>query len=105
MLSIPAESPAGIKSLERARSGGVKMMTAVARGSRYDEEEEEDVMIGAATVISVKQVDEAADHGASFISCPHMDPEIIERYDDDDDENGFNFFSSSTAQRSCRTIY
>ena len=66
MLSIPAEAPAGLKSLRAIQH-------------RFGTDQQQ-VMIGAATVISVEQVDEAADHGASFISCPHTDPEIIRRY-------------------------
>ncbi len=63
LASVPAEAPAGLGSLASiVNGGGVDSM-----------------MLGAATVVSVEQVERAADSGAAFISCPHVDGEIIER--------------------------
>lgn len=64
LASIPAEAPAGLAALRgvagvRGGSGGL--------------------MLGAATVVSLEQVEAAAAAGAGFVSCPHVDPEIIER--------------------------
>lgn len=62
LASVPAEAPAGLAALrEVGETGG------------------EGMMVGAATVVSVEQVEAAAAVGASFVSCPHVDPEIIER--------------------------
>lgn len=62
LASVPAEAPAGIEALRE---------DSAARGKG--------LMLGAATVISVEQVERAAAAGAAFVSCPHVDPEIIER--------------------------
>lgn len=61
LASVPAEAPAGIEALR-------DMATRV-----------QELMTGAATVISVEQVERAAASGAAFVSCPHVDPEIIQR--------------------------
>jgi 2-keto-3-deoxy-6-phosphogluconate aldolase len=60
LASVPAEAPAGLGAL-------ASMM------------DDSGMMLGAATVVSVEQVKRAAESGAAFISCPHVDPEIIER--------------------------
>lgn len=64
LASVPAEAPAGLAAL---------------RGREVQQLSSGNLMLGAATVISLEQVDIAAEAGASFISCPHVDPEIIER--------------------------
>jgi 2-keto-3-deoxy-6-phosphogluconate aldolase len=69
LASIPAEAPAGLGALSETGAA------AAAAGGDWDM----DMMLGAATVVSVEQVDRAAEAGAAFVSCPHVDPEIIER--------------------------
>lgn len=61
LASIPAEAPAGLEALRDMGNDG------------------KEVMLRAATVVSVAQVERAAASGAAFVSCPHVDPEIIER--------------------------
>lgn len=38
-----------------------------------------DVLVGAGTVLSPQQVDQARDAGAHFIVCPGLDPDVVER--------------------------
>jgi len=70
MISIPAESPAGLEGL-RALTSSSPPSSPTQKLPPF--------ALGAATVISPEQVDLAAAAGASFISCPHTDPAILER--------------------------
>ncbi len=69
MVSVPAESPAGLESLRHLTQ----------QQQADDDDDAEAFALGAATVISPQQVDIAAAAGAAFISCPHTDPAILQR--------------------------
>ncbi|KAM3575964.1 hypothetical protein VYU27_002149 [Nannochloropsis oceanica] len=74
MISIPAESPAGLEGLRALTSSSSSLSSTSS-----PEQKLLPFALGAATVISPDQVDLAAAAGASFISCPHTDPVILAR--------------------------
>jgi 2-dehydro-3-deoxyphosphogalactonate aldolase len=74
MISIPAESPAGMEGLRALTSSSLPPSSSSSPTQNLSP-----FALGAATVISPEQVDLAAAAGASFISCPHTDPAILER--------------------------
>ena len=57
----------------------VTFRTQAAQESiRLMAEEYPDMLVGAGTVLTTKQVDEAMDAGAKFIVSPGFDPEIVD---------------------------
>lgn len=74
MISIPAESPAGLEGLRALTSSSSSLSSTSSSHQKLLP-----FALGAATVISPDQVDLAAAAGASFVSCPHTDPAILAR--------------------------
>lgn len=56
----------------------VTFRTAAAAGAIEALAQRSDFLVGAGTVISVRQVDEAIAAGARFVVCPGLDPAIVE---------------------------
>lgn len=57
----------------------ITFRTAAAADSiRAITEEYPDMLVGAGTILTTKQVQDAVEAGASFIVCPGFDPEIVD---------------------------
>jgi 2-dehydro-3-deoxyphosphogluconate aldolase / (4S)-4-hydroxy-2-oxoglutarate aldolase len=53
--------------------------TSLAALRRLASHASDDMLVGAGTVMTVEQVDAAADAGATFVVCPHLDLRLVER--------------------------
>ena len=57
----------------------ITFRTAAAADSiRAITKEYPDMLVGAGTILTIKQVQDAVEAGASFIVCPGFDPEIVD---------------------------
>lgn len=57
----------------------VTMRTSAALGAMKEIGTYDEILLGAGTVLTAEQVDMAVDSGASYIICPGMHEEVVER--------------------------
>jgi len=83
---VQADDPAvAIRTAAALKAGGLTIVEVVLRTDAAFEcleaisQEMPDVSVGAGTVLSAQQVDEAIDRGAKFIVSPGLDAKSVER--------------------------
>jgi 2-dehydro-3-deoxyphosphogluconate aldolase/(4S)-4-hydroxy-2-oxoglutarate aldolase len=71
--------------VESLLAGGVRVLEVTMDGTDAEQQIVDlkqrfagEVVIGAGTVLTVSQLEQATDAGAEFVVCPHLDPNLIE---------------------------